>query len=40
MLGNCYKMPKGVSYKDSETWLAGKKVDWDVVEVEVWGVGI
>ena len=30
MLGNVYKLPKGVSYKDSETWLAGKKDDWKV----------
>ena len=38
MLGNVYKLPPGVTYKDSETWLAGKKEDWSVVEVEVWSV--
>jgi len=38
MLGNCYKLPRGVSYKDNETWLAGRKDNWDVVEIEVWSV--
>ena len=38
MLGNVYKMPKGVSFKDSETWLAGKKDNWEVQDVEVWAV--
>ena len=40
MIGNVYKLPTGVSYADSETWLAGKKDEWDVKEVEVWSVGI
>ena len=40
MLGNVYKMPKGVSYSQSETWLAGRKDNWDVQEVEVWSVGV
>jgi len=39
MLGNIYKLPKGVKYSQSETWLAGKKDNWDVKEVEVWSVG-
>ena len=39
MIGNVYKLPTGVSYADSETWLAGKKDEWDVKEVEVWSVG-
>ena len=38
MLGNVYKLPKGVSFADSETWLAGKKDEWQVQEVEVWSV--
>ena len=40
MLGNVYKMPKGVPYSESETWLAGKKDNWKVEEVEVWSVRI
>ena len=39
MVGNIYKLPKGVNYNESETWLAGKKDQWDVKEVEVWSVG-
>ena len=38
MLGNVYKLPKGLSLKDSETWLSGKKENWEVKEVEVWSV--
>ena len=35
MLGNVYKLPKG---KDSETFLAGKRSNWKIDEVEVWSV--
>ena len=38
MLGNVYKVPKGLSLKDAESWLAGKKDNWEVKEVEVWSV--
>lgn len=38
MLGNVYKLPPGVSQSDSETWLAGRKDQWQVQEVEVWSV--
>jgi hypothetical protein len=40
MLGNIYKMPKGVNYAQAETWLAGQKDNWQVDEVEVWSVRI
>lgn len=36
-LGNVYKKPRGV---DPETWLAGKKDEWSIQEVEVWSVGV
>jgi hypothetical protein len=38
MLGNVYKLPHGVEVKDAESFLAGKKKDWVVEEVEVWAV--
>lgn len=38
MLGNVYKLPHGVDIKDAETFLAGKKKDWIIDEVEVWAV--
>ena len=38
MLGNVYKLPPGISYAQSETWLAGKKDEWSVEEVEVWSI--
>jgi hypothetical protein len=34
-LGNVYKAPEGY---ESETFLAGKKKDWVIEEVEVWQV--
>ena len=40
MLGNVYKLPPGVNMKNADTFLAGKKDNWDVSEVEVWGIGI
>jgi hypothetical protein len=30
MLGNVYKLPKGVNPAQADEWLAGKKEDWDV----------
>jgi len=39
MLGNVYKLPPGVNSKNADTFLAGKKDNWDVSEVEVWGIG-
>lgn len=36
MLGNVYKLPKSAT--DGETFLAGRKKDWQVDEVEVWAV--
>ena len=36
MLGNVYKLPKNAT--DGETFLAGRKKDWQVEEVEVWAV--
>ena len=36
MLGNVYKLPKNAP--DGETFLAGRKRDWQVEEVEVWAV--
>ena len=35
MLGTVYKLPSGAN---SETFLAGKRKDWKVDEVEVWAV--
>jgi hypothetical protein len=35
MLGNVYKLPKGY---ESETFLAGKHSDWDIQDIEVWGI--
>jgi hypothetical protein len=35
MLGNVYKCPPR---EDGEIFLAGKKKDWDVEEVEVWAL--
>ena len=35
MLGNVYKLPSG---EDGETFLAGRKKDWQVDEVEVWSI--
>jgi hypothetical protein len=35
MVGNVYKLPEG---QDSELFLAGKKKDWEVEEVEIWAV--
>ena len=40
MLGNVYKLPPGVNMKNADTFLAGKKDNWEVSEIEVWGVGI
>ena len=34
-LGNVYKMPKDGG-QDGETYLAGRKEDWHVHEVEIW----
>ena len=36
MLGNVYKLPKEAT--DGETFLAGRRGDWHVEEVEVWAV--
>jgi hypothetical protein len=38
MLGNVYKLPQGIDVKDAESFLAGRKKDWVVDEVEVWAV--
>ena len=38
MLGNVYKLPQGVDIKESESFLAGRKKDWVIEEVEVWAV--
>jgi hypothetical protein len=38
MLGNVYKLPHGVEIKDAESFLAGKKNNWIIDEVEVWAV--
>lgn len=38
MLGNVYKLPPGVTYHESQSWLAGKKDQWAVEEVEVWSI--
>ena len=38
MLGNVYKLPKSAEHVDSESFLAGRKKDWVVDEVEVWAV--
>ena len=38
MLGNVYKLPHGVDIKDAESFLAGKKNNWIIDEVEVWAV--
>jgi hypothetical protein len=35
MVGNVYKVPPG---QDGDTFLAGKKNDWNVDEVEVWSI--
>jgi hypothetical protein len=35
MLGNVYKVP---DKEDGEVFLAGKKKDWQVEEVEVWSI--
>jgi len=37
MVGNVYKLPKSAN-GDGETFLAGRKKDWQVEEVEVWAV--
>ena len=36
MLGNVYKLPKTAT--DGEIFLAGRKKDWQVEEVEIWAV--
>lgn len=33
VVGNVYKMPDG---QDPETYLAGRKTDWQIDEIEVW----
>jgi len=38
MLGNVYKLPEGVNVDDAESFLAGRKTDWAIEEVEVWQV--
>ena len=38
MLGKVYRLPTGVDLKESETFLAGKKKDWVIDEVEIWAV--
>jgi hypothetical protein len=38
MLGNVYKLPHDVDIKDAESFLAGKKNNWIIDEVEVWAV--
>ena len=38
MLGNVYKLPKDADVDDAESFLAGRKKDWQVEEVEVWAV--
>lgn len=38
MLGNVYKLPKSAATADGESFLAGRKKDWVVEEVEVWAV--
>ena len=40
MLGNVYKLPKSAEAAnlDGECFLAGRKKDWKVEEVEVWSV--
>jgi len=38
MLGNVYKLPKDAGCDDGESFLAGRKKDWQVEEVEVWAV--
>lgn len=35
MLGNVYKVPEKV---DGEIFLAGKKKDWQIDEIEVWAI--
>jgi hypothetical protein len=39
-LGNCYSMPKGMEQLDASEFLAGRKDDWLIEEIEVWAVNI
>ena len=38
MLGNVYKLPPGIDLQEGESFLAGKKKDWIIEEVEIWSV--
>ena len=38
MLGNVYKLPNEAGNIDAESFLAGRKKDWVIEEVEVWAV--
>lgn len=40
-LGNCYKMPQGLDLDvEPADFLAGKKDDWLIEEIEVWAINI